>query len=177
VSVRTVLKQPFFAPSAVPLASDAGASGDDGQDERPPVNGIPSRRLLVFVNPFGGTGLGRKVWKQVRPMFLVANINLHLVGTIAFLTEPYNVASHPLLIKQPSLTRASAETKYAGHAGEVAASLDIEKYDGIVTISGDGLLHEGKHANLWLATLLAFETTLGGGARHSPQFMSECVAW
>jgi diacylglycerol kinase family enzyme len=35
----------------------------------------------VFVNPFGGTGLGRKVWKQVRPMFLVANINLHLVGT------------------------------------------------------------------------------------------------
>jgi sphingosine kinase len=119
VSVRTVLKQPFFAPSAVPLASDAGASGDDGQDERPPVNGIPSRRLLVFVNPFGGTGLGRKVWKQVRPMFLVANIDLHLV-----------------------------ETKYAGHAGEVAASLDIEKYDGIVTISGDGLLHEVVNAIL-----------------------------
>jgi hypothetical protein len=144
--VRTVLKQPFFAPSAVPLASDAGASGDDGQDERPPVNGIPSRRLLVFVNPFGGTGLGRKVWKQVRPMFLVANIDLHLVGTTAFLTEPYN---HSLLINQLPLTRTSAETKYAGHAGEVAASLDIEKYDGIVTISGDGLLHEGKHANLW----------------------------
>jgi sphingosine kinase len=34
------------------------------------------------------------------------------------------------------------ETQYAGHAGEVASHIDLSQYDGIITVSGDGLLHE-----------------------------------
>lgn len=36
----------------------------------------------------------------------------------------------------------SSETKHQLHAKEVARSLDITKYDGIVCVSGDGILVE-----------------------------------
>jgi diacylglycerol kinase family enzyme len=35
-----------------------------------------------------------------------------------------------------------SETQYQLHAKEVANSLDLSKYDGIVCVSGDGLLVE-----------------------------------
>jgi sphingosine kinase len=33
-------------------------------------------------------------------------------------------------------------TQYAGHAYEVAQSIKPGEYDGLITVSGDGLLHE-----------------------------------
>ena len=33
-------------------------------------------------------------------------------------------------------------TKYAGHAKEYASTADLTEYDALVTMSGDGLLHE-----------------------------------
>lgn len=36
----------------------------------------------------------------------------------------------------------SAETKYQLHAKEVAKTMDLSKYDGIVCVSGDGILVE-----------------------------------
>ena len=35
-----------------------------------------------------------------------------------------------------------SETQYQLHAKEVASSLDLSKYDGIVCVSGDGILVE-----------------------------------
>ena len=34
------------------------------------------------------------------------------------------------------------ETEYQGHAIEIAKNLDIDVYDAIVTVSGDGIIHE-----------------------------------
>lgn len=36
----------------------------------------------------------------------------------------------------------SSETKHRLHAQEIAQSLDVRKYDGIVCVSGDGILVE-----------------------------------
>ena len=34
------------------------------------------------------------------------------------------------------------QTQRQGHATEIASQLDLDRYDAIVTVSGDGLLHE-----------------------------------
>lgn len=36
----------------------------------------------------------------------------------------------------------SSETNYRLHAQEIAGSLDLRKYDGIICVSGDGILVE-----------------------------------
>lgn len=75
-AIRTALGQPYYANSI----ADGSGDIENGVDDRVSINGIKPRRILIFVNPFGGTGAAKKVWKLVRPMFLVANINVHLVG-------------------------------------------------------------------------------------------------
>ncbi|KAL5096595.1 hypothetical protein RYX36_000922 [Vicia faba] len=72
------------------------------------------KRLLVFVNPFGGKKSAVKIFaEQVKPLFVDAQIQLTI-----------------------------QETKHQLHAKEIACSLDIKKYDGIVCVSGDGILVE-----------------------------------
>ncbi|KAK7302698.1 hypothetical protein RJT34_13594 [Clitoria ternatea] len=72
------------------------------------------KRLFVFVNPFGGKKSAAKVFAEhVKPLFDDAQIELTI-----------------------------QETKHQLHAKEVAQSLDISKYDGIVCVSGDGILVE-----------------------------------
>jgi hypothetical protein len=39
-------------------------------------------------------------------------------------------------------SRFVSETRYQGHARQVASSLDLARYDGIVCVSGDGVLVE-----------------------------------
>ncbi|KAG7033898.1 Sphingosine kinase 1, partial [Cucurbita argyrosperma subsp. argyrosperma] len=72
------------------------------------------KRLFVFVNPFGGRRAGYKIYlDDVKPILDDAEIVVTL-----------------------------QETKYQRHAEEVAYSLDITEYDGIVCVSGDGILVE-----------------------------------
>ncbi|XP_055827487.1 sphingosine kinase 1-like isoform X2 [Solanum dulcamara] len=72
------------------------------------------KRLFVFVNPYGGKRSASKIFiDSVKPLLDDANID-------------YTVQ----------------ETKYQLHAKEVAKSLDILRYDGIVCVSGDGILVE-----------------------------------
>ncbi|KAK7327963.1 hypothetical protein VNO77_22057 [Canavalia gladiata] len=72
------------------------------------------KRLFVFVNPFGGKKSAAKIFAdQVKPIFEDAQIQLTV-----------------------------QETKHQLHAKEVAQSLDITKYDGIICVSGDGILVE-----------------------------------
>lgn len=47
----------------------------------------------------------------------------------------------------------SSETKHQLHAKEVARSLDITKYDGIVCVSGDGILVEVSFIAITLAAI------------------------
>ena len=72
------------------------------------------RRILFLVNPFGGTRKAVPTMRKVvAPMVRVS----HVIPTVI-------------------------HTTHAGHAREVAAELDLSAYDGVVTVSGDGLLNE-----------------------------------
>uniref|UniRef100_A0A1J3CQL3 sphingosine kinase n=1 Tax=Noccaea caerulescens TaxID=107243 RepID=A0A1J3CQL3_NOCCA len=72
------------------------------------------KKLFVFVNPFGGKKSARKIFlEKVKPLFEDADIQLEI-----------------------------QETKYQLHAKEIVKSMDVSKYDGIVCVSGDGVLVE-----------------------------------
>ncbi|XP_058196466.1 sphingosine kinase 1-like [Rhododendron vialii] len=72
------------------------------------------KRLFVFVNPFGGKKSASKIFlDDVKPLLEDANVEFTL-----------------------------QETKHQLHAKEVVQTLDLSKYDGIVCVSGDGVLVE-----------------------------------
>lgn len=73
------------------------------------------KKYLIFVNPKGGKGFAQKIWlSSVQPLFDIANLKYDLVYT-----------------------------EYSGHAGDYMKDLeDLEQYDGITTVSGDGLVFE-----------------------------------
>ncbi|GAU28850.1 hypothetical protein TSUD_21870 [Trifolium subterraneum] len=85
------------------------------------------KRLLVFVNPFGGKKSAMKIFdEQVKTLFEDAQIQL-----------------------------TKQETAHQLHAKEVAHSLDITKHDGIVCVSGDGILVEClSNHNIFMRTLI-----------------------
>uniref|UniRef100_M4DWK1 DAGKc domain-containing protein n=1 Tax=Brassica campestris TaxID=3711 RepID=M4DWK1_BRACM len=84
------------------------------------------KRLLVFVNPFGGKKSAIKIFeKEVKPLFEDADIQLDV-----------------------------QETKYQLHAKEMVRSMDVSKYDGIVCVSGDGVLVEVRTGNGMIKSLL-----------------------
>jgi len=73
----------------------------------------PCRRLLVFVNPAGGTGRAVKLYtKVVEPILQAAGCNIRVIYT-----------------------------ERSGHAFDVVRSMALE-YDAVVTVSGDGMIHE-----------------------------------
>ena len=82
---------------------------DDG-DIIPP----PNRKVLVVVNPVGGTGIALKIWKNdTEPMLLAANIE------------------YTLLV-----------TEYANHAKHYVSTADLSMFHSILIIGGDGLIFE-----------------------------------
>ncbi|KAL9540832.1 hypothetical protein MBANPS3_009463 [Mucor bainieri] len=75
---------------------------------------IPEKRLLVLINPFGGQAKAKSIFEEkVKPVLEAAKCKLDIQYT---------------------------EHRY--HALEIAKGLDIDSYDTIVTVSGDGLIHE-----------------------------------
>ncbi|KAI7905459.1 ATP-NAD kinase-like domain-containing protein [Cokeromyces recurvatus] len=73
-----------------------------------------SKRLLVLINPFGGKKKARELFEyHVRPIFESAQCSIEV-----------------------------KYTEHRGHALQIAKDLDIENYDTIVTVSGDGVIHE-----------------------------------
>merc|ERR1712110_966557 len=76
----------------------------------------PKQPLLVFINPRSGTGIADKLYRK----YLLPNLSEQGV--------PHEVIT----------------TDHAGHASEVVSSetFDPDRYRGIVTISGDGLMFE-----------------------------------
>ena len=70
-------------------------------------------KFYLTVNPHGGAKKGPKLLKKVKPIFDNANVELTVI-----------------------------ETMFAGHAKELAEQLDFTGYDGLISIGGDGTLHE-----------------------------------
>ncbi|XP_028801065.1 sphingosine kinase 1 isoform X2 [Neltuma alba] len=72
------------------------------------------KRLFIFLNPFGGKKTAPIVFRDhVKPLLEDAEIQITV-----------------------------QETQHQLHAKEVARALDISKYDGIICVSGDGILVE-----------------------------------
>ncbi|KAJ8497591.1 hypothetical protein OPV22_008143 [Ensete ventricosum] len=72
------------------------------------------KNLFIIVNPFSGKKCARTVFKkEIRPLLAAADIDCTII-----------------------------ETKHRNHAQEITKSLDLLKYDGIVCVSGDGVLVE-----------------------------------
>jgi sphingosine kinase len=74
----------------------------------------PKRRLLILVNPFSGGGVAARSWERARIILEKCHVDLKVTMT-----------------------------ERAGHAYDIVHN-EINKgdYDGIVTVSGDGLIHE-----------------------------------
>lgn len=72
------------------------------------------KRIKVLINPYGGTGKAGKYYtRDVEPVFAAAQCELDV-----------------------------ERTAYSGHASEIAEKLDIDAYDVLACVSGDGLPHE-----------------------------------
>ncbi|XP_036905213.1 ceramide kinase [Sturnira hondurensis] len=75
------------------------------------------KHLLVFINPFGGKGRGKRIYeKKVAPLFELAAITTEVIVT-----------------------------ERANHAKETLYETDLDKYDGIVCVGGDGMFSEVLH--------------------------------
>ncbi|KAL6053709.1 hypothetical protein STEG23_018942 [Scotinomys teguina] len=76
---------------------------------------LPRRpRLLILVNPFGGRGLAwQRCMDHVVPMISEAGLSFNLI-----------------------------QTERQNHARELVQGLNLSEWEGIVTVSGDGLLYE-----------------------------------
>ncbi|KAG2208311.1 hypothetical protein INT47_006167 [Mucor saturninus] len=75
---------------------------------------ISGKRLKILVNPFGGQSKAKDIFQlQVKPILEAAKCILDV-----------------------------QLTEHQSHALEIARDLDIDAYDAIVTVSGDGIIHE-----------------------------------
>ncbi|KAG8099666.1 hypothetical protein GUJ93_ZPchr0013g34700 [Zizania palustris] len=94
-------------------SEEAAATWGDAMRDHLASLGRP-KRLLIIVNPYGGKRGGRRIFQtEVLP-----------------------------LIEAAGILYTMQETKHRLHAQEIAHSLDLRKYDGIVCVSGDGVLVE-----------------------------------
>ncbi|KAL9086960.1 MAG: hypothetical protein Q9159_003854 [Coniocarpon cinnabarinum] len=79
-----------------------------------PANTLKNKRIKVLVNPFGGRGTAQKWYtRDVEPIFRAAECELSV-----------------------------EQTRYKGHAVDIAEHLDTTVFDVVACCSGDGLPHE-----------------------------------
>ncbi|XP_018666860.2 sphingosine kinase 1 isoform X1 [Ciona intestinalis] len=75
---------------------------------------LSPRRYIVYVNPFSGQGKAMEMYNgPVRSMLAEAEVKHKMI-----------------------------KTKYAGHAKEMVKEVNLSDWDGIIIVSGDGLVHE-----------------------------------
>ena len=79
------------------------------------ARGTKSRkRIKVLLNPFGGAGHAKAIWTNTVSPILAA-------------------AQYSVVVE---------ETQHAGHAREIAETIQLLEFDAILCVSGDGLPHE-----------------------------------
>jgi len=74
---------------------------------------LPRRKFYVIVNPVSGKRKAIKVYDKVKELFWEADIGHEL-----------------------------RKTTHSGHAEEIGRDIDFSHYNAVLTISGDGLIHE-----------------------------------
>ncbi|XP_061698176.1 ceramide kinase-like isoform X2 [Syngnathoides biaculeatus] len=85
------------------------------------ISSRPSK-LLVYINPYGGKRQAKRVYRQkVAPLFALAGISTHVIVT-----------------------------EYANHARDhLREDAELNKYDGVVCVGGDGMFSEMVHGLVW----------------------------
>ena len=71
------------------------------------------RKILLLVNPTGGVRNGLQILENIKPIFEAGGIELEII-----------------------------ETKYAGHAKDIARAMEIDKFESLCLVGGDGTMHE-----------------------------------
>ena len=71
------------------------------------------KKYYLLVNPAGGTKKGMEILEMVKPIFEKSEVHVDIL-----------------------------QTEYAGHANELANTLDLSGYNGLCAIGGDGTLFE-----------------------------------
>ena len=72
-----------------------------------------SGRVLVFVNPISGSRSGPKRFKAIEPLFVLVGLECEVITTT-----------------------------HHGHAAEVIAAANLDKYSAVLSVSGDGTVNE-----------------------------------
>lgn len=86
-------------------------------EEQLDLQAMRPKNLIVFINPFGGKRLGKQIYdEKVAPLFQLACITTEVIVT-----------------------------ERANHARDYLLEADLEKYDGIVSVGGDGMFSEVMH--------------------------------
>jgi len=71
------------------------------------------RRILLVVNPTGGLRNGLTILESIKPVFEAGGVELEVIVT-----------------------------KYAGHAIDIARSMDADTFESLCLVGGDGTMHE-----------------------------------
>ncbi len=89
------------------------------------------RKILLIVNPVGGIKKGLAILDRIKPVFDAGGIELEII-----------------------------ETKYSGHTKDITRAMNIDQFESICLVGGDGTIHEaingmfmrkdGKHLPLGL---------------------------
>ncbi|XP_057693578.1 ceramide kinase-like [Corythoichthys intestinalis] len=79
-------------------------------------------QLLVYINPYGGKRQAKRIYQQkVAPLFALAGIGTHVMVT-----------------------------EYANHARDhLREEAELNKFDGVVCVGGDGMFSEMVHGLVW----------------------------
>ncbi|XP_072242586.1 ceramide kinase-like [Leuresthes tenuis] len=80
------------------------------------------KKLLVYINPYGGKRQGKHIYKQkVAPLFAEAGVSTHVIVT-----------------------------EHANHARDhLRADAELKEFDGVVCVGGDGMFSEIIHGLIW----------------------------
>ena len=72
------------------------------------------KRLLVFINPYGGHGTAKQIWEtKCSRIFKIAGISCKVIVT-----------------------------EHSEHADNVIQSVTLHNYDGIISVGGDGMFSQ-----------------------------------
>ena len=113
----------------------------DGHLSPSPDVSIPRKRFLVLVNPASGKGQAVVKWNTAHPLFEAC--------TLTVICTPYTATTH------------------RGHAEEIVTGTDWALFDGVVVVSGDGLMHEVVNALCKMGRVEVPVAALPGGSSNA----------
>lgn len=94
--------------------------------------------MLVVINPFGGSGRARKLWDStVLPIFQAAGTSFEVICAWAAISTELGQLAYLY-----NFYCSSIVTTHGGHGIQIGQTIDINAFEVLVCVSGDGVVHE-----------------------------------